>query len=388
MKIALKRALLISIYGLSWWIMTASTTEAQTILVNETFDIGSAPTRFDDQDDPQDVDWWAISPALNPPWNTLSLVTDPGGIDQGNALSIGASPYSRVWGNIRHVDLDKVGDWLRLSFDVRITSPVEHDRGLRFGIYSGDELDNPILGDYMECDIGWKAQGYLVQLGTGNGLNPPVNASIRVYREKTIDEILAPTSEDGYNYTVPRGTYELDPTKHTLSLVLLRTNTGAHQAGIRTSLSIDGVAKSIYTDDGSLTSGTPTDPFGFISSFDGICIGSGSAGPPNFLIDNIVVDTSLNYVPGDANNDGSVDELDAARLSTYWGQSDATWAMGDFSGNGTIDAADASILAANWHYGTVSEGGQSVPEPTALSGLLSIAVGLALMALRRMRSRS
>jgi hypothetical protein len=83
----------------------------------------------------------------------------------------------------------------------------------------------------------------------------------------------------------------------------------------------------------------------------------------------------MTLIPGDATHDGVVDELDAARLAAYWGQSGVTWAMGDFNRDGVIGPADASILAANWGYGTAEAA--AVPEPSvfvlALAALASLA---------------
>ncbi|NLE38509.1 MAG: hypothetical protein GX621_10840, partial [Pirellulaceae bacterium] len=61
--------------------------------------------------------------------------------------------------------------------------------------------------------------------------------------------------------------------------------------------------------------------------------------------------TIPNDIPGDANNDGTVDDADAKRLATYWGATVqdpelSWWKMGDFNGDNTIDARDAAILAA------------------------------------------
>ncbi|MBN1589316.1 MAG: hypothetical protein JW888_07360 [Pirellulales bacterium] len=84
---------------------------------------------------------------------------------------------------------------------------------------------------------------------------------------------------------------------------------------------------------------------------------------------------SVPRVPGDANNDGEVNQLDAERLAEYWGQGDATWAMGDFDGDHTVGPRDASIMAANWHY-VSPPAGTAVPEPSAIVLLLGLTLGL------------
>jgi hypothetical protein len=84
-------------------------------------------------------------------------------------------------------------------------------------------------------------------------------------------------------------------------------------------------------------------------------------------------------IPGDANLDGAVDDLDASIVAAHWlWQSGGRWAYGDFNADGKVTDADAAIMAAHW--GEHAEGGPSVPEPAA--GTL-IAGVLALMALRR-----
>ncbi|MBN1909084.1 MAG: PEP-CTERM sorting domain-containing protein [Pirellulales bacterium] len=72
-------------------------------------------------------------------------------------------------------------------------------------------------------------------------------------------------------------------------------------------------------------------------------------------------------VPGDATNDGFVNEYDARVLASKWLQevSGGAW-DGDFNGDGWVDDLDASILAANW---TGSAEGAAVPEPGTLAGL-------------------
>ena len=84
-------------------------------------------------------------------------------------------------------------------------------------------------------------------------------------------------------------------------------------------------------------------------------------------------------IPGDANLDGEVDDLDASILGAHWQwQSGGRWAYGDFNADGKVTDADAAILAAHW--GEHAEGAPSVPEPAA--GVLIVGL-LALLALRR-----
>jgi len=88
-------------------------------------------------------------------------------------------------------------------------------------------------------------------------------------------------------------------------------------------------------------------------------------------------------IPGDANNDGTVDDLDAKTLADNWGKlNGADWTMGDFNADGKVNALDASIMAANWGYGTNGES-TVVPEPTVLALLLALVAPVVLTRRRR-----
>jgi len=82
----------------------------------------------------------------------------------------------------------------------------------------------------------------------------------------------------------------------------------------------------------------------------------------------LLIEAALPPIPGDANGDQKVNDLDAKVLAANWGAGSATWAMGDFNDDQNVDAIDGAIMAANWGYGM---GGEStaVPEPTTLAGL-------------------
>ncbi len=75
-------------------------------------------------------------------------------------------------------------------------------------------------------------------------------------------------------------------------------------------------------------------------------------------------------LPGDANLDGYVNELDAQTLAGHWGQAGG-WTEGDFDDDGVVGPRDASIMAAHWGYGTSES--TAVPEPGVLVTLLGMA---------------
>ena len=118
--------------------------------------------------------------------------------------------------------------------------------------------------------------------------------------------------------------------------------------------------------------------------------------PMNGLLDEVAIyDTVLSAadvlahyeagavepLPGDANGDGIVNDLDAAALADNWQTAtEATWAMGDFNNDGAVDDIDATILASNWQTAAAS---QSVPEPSSMIGLLGLCLAGFLASARR-----
>ncbi len=98
-----------------------------------------------------------------------------------------------------------------------------------------------------------------------------------------------------------------------------------------------------------------------------------------------VLESSVILIPGDADGDGKVNEVDASILADNWGQTGATWTMGDFDGNGVIGPGDAAILAANWGYDAGEAGSAAVPEPSALGLLLTLAIATVGFLRRRPR---
>ncbi|MBN2021452.1 MAG: PEP-CTERM sorting domain-containing protein [Pirellulales bacterium] len=88
-------------------------------------------------------------------------------------------------------------------------------------------------------------------------------------------------------------------------------------------------------------------------------------------------------VPGDANDDGEVNNLDAAMLASNWLRtSRATWEQGDFNNDDMVDDLDLAILAANWGHGAAAP---AVPEPASAGLLLAGAAWVALGVHRRSR---
>ena len=59
----------------------------------------------------------------------------------------------------------------------------------------------------------------------------------------------------------------------------------------------------------------------------------------------------LNVLPGDANQDGTVDVQDLAILSANYRKSFTGWANADFNCDGVVDVSDLAVLAANYRLG-------------------------------------
>jgi hypothetical protein len=99
-----------------------------------------------------------------------------------------------------------------------------------------------------------------------------------------------------------------------------------------------------------------------------------------YLVDIVhAVQVSVMPGPGDANDDGLVDDRDASIVGAHWQTGGVNWSMGDFNSDNVVNDADAAILAAHWGEGG---GEESVPEPGSLALLAGIAV-MGLVYLRR-----
>ena len=85
------------------------------------------------------------------------------------------------------------------------------------------------------------------------------------------------------------------------------------------------------------------------------------------------------WLVGDANLDGRVDDFDLSLLLAHWDYDSecwgcpSCWCWGEFNGVAPINDSDLSLLLANW---TGSRDSISIPEPAALALLAAGGLGL------------
>ena len=84
----------------------------------------------------------------------------------------------------------------------------------------------------------------------------------------------------------------------------------------------------------------------------------------------------------DTNNDGVVNGLDVALISSQWLQTG--WGLpGDANGDGVVNGLDIAIVSSNWLQASGAGQGVMIPEPATV--ILAALGGLALLAYRRRR---
>ncbi|MBN2022118.1 MAG: metallophosphoesterase [Pirellulales bacterium] len=195
-------------------------------------------------------------------------------------------------------------------------------------------------------------------------------------------------------------TWTIQPSDVTLDAVSLTGNAALTQGEWRHVAAVfqPGWRMAIYVDgelDVELTAGVPraiNDPLETLLTLGNLDAGSGvDTYCFNGLLDEVrfysgvlsdaqIAALAAQYeplLPGDANRDGTVNNLDAALLASHWLTAGAGWAGGDFNRDGVVDDLDVAILAANWGTG----GSPTVPEPAM--AVLAFTLAVSLLAVNR-----
>lgn len=115
----------------------------------------------------------------------------------------------------------------------------------------------------------------------------------------------------------------------------------------------------------------PSDPIFLLFATDAVSLGAYDAA-------NAWADAHL-LLPGDVNNDATVDIFDVAVVSGRWGQ---TGPNGDANYDGAVDIFDVATISSNWGATPAMADARHVPEP-ATAFLAAMALAAAAIARRR-----
>lgn len=150
---------------------------------------------------------------------------------------------------------------------------------------------------------------------------------------------------------------------------------------------LTGPQDVIFTDSGgesALTGPNNTDippgtaflqPGDYTLAGSALALALGSNGDSQTRTDSF--DASLKFViPGDVNQDGTVNFTDLLGLAQNYGKQNATLTDGDFNLDGTVGFADLLLLVQDYGQTGMQAALSPVPEPAAIGVLLLAAVGL------------
>jgi len=255
-----------------------------TVLVDDSFDIldSGSNGRQNDAADPRDSAWWNISSA-----SPFAVTTDPGGINDGNAMemgvaggdAVGVSPFGTI-------GLNTVGDYLQATMDFRRTG----NQLLRLGLHH--DGGTPAVTDHGNRSVAHNDAGYFLCFNADSG----GSTSGYLMRDIANQTYLSGSWDDvdtlNEAFTIPNA---LGSTKHTAEFTITRI--------------VDGVEIQLVLDPGE------TNEFTFVSQDLGAYTIGGSgrilpAGtwiPPNttlneigwlsrggnLLFDNVLITTNI-----------------------------------------------------------------------------------------------
>ncbi len=104
----------------------------------------------------------------------------------------------------------------------------------------------------------------------------------------------------------------------------------------------------------------------------------------------VVADYAVIALPGDANEDGTVNGADLNIVLSNYNQTGTDWSHGDFNGDGAVNGADLNIVLSNYDQTLDSSAaGISVPEPSTavLAGVAGLILAVVARRARRIRRR-
>ncbi len=336
-------------------ILSASRSSGVT-LVNDDF---SDSDRF--KTGTSDASWlhYNMVGGSGPTGGYLSVVPDATAmIGSGNALQLGPVDRPGV-AQYSNVVLANDGDYIKLSFAIRVDSGFPYFGGFRYSLFdNGSELQTD-EGNESDGGVGYggwfgthvaDAQSYTVGPGGSNAFSKSFVGSIPV------------TALD-----IAQG--------------------GVHQVELKLTKTGADLGVVVNVDSVEIGNGVTT-PHGFTFNAVGFYNGDAWASPPaTMFIDNVIVDTTgtiVVQVPGDFDSDSDVDGADFVAWQTHFPTtSGATLIDGDADGDGDVDGADFVVWQT--HFPTTPGAGvNSVPEMN--SALMLIAGAAATLLARRRTS--
>ena len=165
-------------------------------------------------------------------------------------------------------------------------------------------------------------------------------------------------------------------------------------AGSPYNISSDGVTGYHETINYTTSAQIPfsiAEDFSYDTGFAGTATGhismAGGQTGGTIVTNSTIFSHTFNYMPGDANLDGTVDFADLNTVLSYYDKSGQNWSTGDFNGDGVVNLADLNAVLSYYDQKAgepsaeqiLAEHGMTVPEP---SGILMLAAMAALAVVR------
>ncbi len=89
---------------------------------------------------------------------------------------------------------------------------------------------------------------------------------------------------------------------------------------------------------------------------------------PTYEISSLGFRVASSLLPGDANEDGTVNGDDLNIVLSYYDQTGMTWSQGDFDGDGTVNGADLNTVLSYYDQSFgICAASIAVPEPGSMA---------------------